>query len=129
MDLMTTLRVQWDRIAAAGAALLGAVVLLVGWLGVSGEGLPSKQLPYIISGGIGGVFLLGVAAVLWLSADLRDEWRVLEEIRVALVQQQAEHLSGGRAYDVPVEAGRLPAREVAGIRARRVRAAADEPAT
>jgi hypothetical protein len=27
-----------------------------------------------------GVFLLGLGGVLWLSADLRDEWRKLDRI-------------------------------------------------
>jgi len=42
--------------------------------------LPAEQLPYIISAGIGGMFLLGLGAMLWLSADLRDEWRKLDRI-------------------------------------------------
>lgn len=84
---MIVLRAHWDRATAALAAAGGFVVLLLGWIGVSGEGLAAKQLPYMISGGIGGIFLLGLAAVLWLSADLRDEWRVLEEIRAALAEE------------------------------------------
>jgi len=40
--------------------------------------------PYIISGGIGGVFFLGLGATLWISADLRDEWRKLDRIEEAL---------------------------------------------
>jgi hypothetical protein len=52
----------------AGAA--GAVALFVGYLGVSGTLDPGKQLPYLISGGVGGLFLLGVAAALLFSADL-----------------------------------------------------------
>jgi hypothetical protein len=52
------------------AAVVGAVALLIGYFGVSGTLDPAKQLPYLISGGIGGLFLLGVAAALLFSADL-----------------------------------------------------------
>jgi hypothetical protein len=52
------------------AAVVGAVALLVGYFGVSGTLDPGKQLPYLISGGIGGLFLLGLAAALLFSADL-----------------------------------------------------------
>ena len=52
------------------AGLCGAVALLIGYFGVSGTLDPAKQLPYLISGGVGGLFLLGVAAALLFSADL-----------------------------------------------------------
>lgn len=52
------------------AAVVGAVALLIGYFGVSGTLDPGKQLPYLISGGVGGLFLLGVAAALLFSADL-----------------------------------------------------------
>jgi hypothetical protein len=80
VDLVTFLRNQWDRVAAWALVLLGALFLLLGWLGVSDAILTTEQLPYIISGGLGGVCCIGLGAVLWLSADLRDEWTALREI-------------------------------------------------
>ncbi len=64
------LQLQWDRTLAWVLVAAGAVALIVGWVGVSGTAYSAEQLPYIISGGIGGIFLLGVGATLWLSADL-----------------------------------------------------------
>jgi hypothetical protein len=40
--------------------------------------------PYLISAGLGGLYLLGVSTALWLSADLRDEWRKLDRIEKAI---------------------------------------------
>jgi len=80
MDLSTFIRSQWDRVGAWGAIGIGALILLIGWLGVSNTVYPAEQLPYIISGGLGGVALIGIGAMLWLSADLRDEWTELHEI-------------------------------------------------
>jgi hypothetical protein len=73
-------KAQWDRTIAIGLALLAVLVLVVGWIGVASTSYPAEQLPYIISGGIFGVVLMGAAATLWLSADMRDEWRKLDEI-------------------------------------------------
>lgn len=84
MDLMTRMRSQWDRLLAAVAAVAGIVVLILGWLGVSSTAYPAEQLPYVISGGIGSLFLLGLSAALWLSADLHDEWRKLDRIEQAI---------------------------------------------
>lgn len=84
MDIVKWLRLQWDRVAAWVAIVLGLLVLLLGWIGVSGTEYPAEQIPYIVSGGLFGVFLLGVGAVLWLSADLRDEWRKLDRIEEVL---------------------------------------------
>jgi hypothetical protein len=84
MDIVRWIRLEWDRFGAWVCVGAGAVVVLVGWLGVSRTAYPAEQIPYIISGGVGGVFLLGLGAMLWLSADLRDEWRKLDRIEEAI---------------------------------------------
>lgn len=50
----------------------GAIAVAIGYWGVSGTLDPGKQLPYIISGGIGGVFLLGTGAAFLFSSELAD---------------------------------------------------------
>ena len=80
MELGKWLRVEWDRGAAIACVVLAALLLVIGWFRMSSTPYPAEQLPYILSGGIGGVFLLGIGATLWLSADLRDEWRKLDSI-------------------------------------------------
>ena len=84
MNLGNWLRLAWDRAAAVALIAAGAVALILGWVGVSGEAFPAKQLPYLISGGIAGVFILGVGTMCWLSADMRDEWTKLDRIEDAL---------------------------------------------
>ena len=84
MSMMQLARAQWDRTLAVVATVAGVILLIIGWVGVSGTGFVSEQLPYIASEGLGGVFLLGLGGMLWLSADLRDEWRELRAIRVRL---------------------------------------------
>jgi hypothetical protein len=90
MDLMTKARSQWDRLLALAAAVAGAIVLITGWLGVSRTAYPAEQLPYIISAGLGGLFLLGISSTLWLSADLHDEWRKLDRIEQAIRSGEAD---------------------------------------
>ena len=84
MELMTFVRQQWDRVAAGALLILGSVVILLGWLGVSGTTHVAAQLPYFISGGLFGLFLLGIGHMLWTSADIRDEWSELRAIRLPL---------------------------------------------
>lgn len=82
------LRVQWDRAGAVAAGLVGLGVLVLGWAGVSGTPHIAEQLPYFISGGLVGLFFLGLGVALWLSADLRDEWRELRALRLLLADSQ-----------------------------------------
>lgn len=84
MNIAKWLRLQWDRALACALVIAGVGALIAGWVGVSGSAYAAGQLPYIISGGIGGIFLLGVGGTLWLSADLRDEWRKLDRIEESL---------------------------------------------
>ena len=78
------LRAQWDRVAAWTAAALGGLLLLIGYFKVSGTAFPAEQIPYLVSAGLGALFLLGIAGTLWISADLRDEYAKLDEIARAL---------------------------------------------
>ena len=80
MGLWRFIRNQWDRVGAVLCVVAGAVALVVGWFGVSGTLDTAKQLPYVVTGAMLGLFLLGVGALLWLAADLKDEWRKLDDI-------------------------------------------------
>ena len=84
MDMFKLVKKQWDRSAALILTIVGAIMLISGWVGVSGTNVLSLQAPYVVSGGLGGIFVLGVGATLWISADLRDEWRKLDRIEKAL---------------------------------------------
>ncbi len=84
MDKMTYLRAQWDRALAIALVALGFLLLLLGWFGVRDTAYPAEQIPYIVSGGLFGLFASGLGAVLWISADLRDEWRKLDDLEQAV---------------------------------------------
>lgn len=89
MSRLDALRALWDRALALGLLLVGVVVLIVGWKQVSDTPFPAEQLPYMISAGIGGLCLLGLAGTIWLSADLRDEWHKLDSVDVHLAGIEA----------------------------------------
>jgi hypothetical protein len=89
VEFLSWVRDQWDRVGAVVLVVAGALALLLGWLGISDAVLPSEQLPYLLSGGLVGVFLLGLGTTLWLSADLRDEWRKLDRLE-DLVRGEAD---------------------------------------
>jgi hypothetical protein len=116
MEFLKVLRDQWDRAAAVAAGLIGVAALMLGWLRTSDALYPAQQLPYLLSGGLGGLFLLGITATAWLSADLRDEWRKLDgmEQEMAELNSQLKRLEtaapGARPIrlvdDRPVPVGR-----------------------
>ncbi len=94
MDFLKLIRAQWDRSAAVAALVIGVLALILGYVGISGTGFSAEQMLYIVSGGITGLFCLGIAATLYLSADLRDEWRKLDDIEqrlAALPTVDGEH--------------------------------------
>jgi hypothetical protein len=84
MDLKTWLRAEWDRVAGYALIGLGALCLLLGYLGVSDSPYVAEGLSYVMSGGIGGLFLLGAGATLLITADLHDGWRKLDRVEQAL---------------------------------------------
>jgi hypothetical protein len=59
---------------------LGALALLLGWYGVSGQALTAKQLPYLVSGGLTGIGLLLIASVFLATEDVRRQLDRLGEV-------------------------------------------------
>jgi hypothetical protein len=89
VDLKTWLRAQWDRVLGAGAVVAGVVAILLGYHGVSRTPFPAEQIPYVISGAVLGIALIGIGLTSWLSADLRDEWRKLDRLERLLEESEA----------------------------------------
>ena len=108
-SLMAVMRAQWDRLLAVGCVVVGAIVAILGWVGISGTALAYRQLPYLISGGVGGALFVGVGLTVYLSADLQDEWRKLDSLQEDLrkvidVINVEEHTQGVRAAPLPEDA-------------------------
>jgi hypothetical protein len=71
---------------------IGALFMLFGWFGVSREAIVGKQIPYLVSGGIGGVFFTVLGAYFLGTQELRNDSgrldrleRMVEELHLALL--------------------------------------------
>ena len=96
MNVKNYLRCQWDRAGAVLCLAVGVVALVVGYVGVSGTRETADQIPYVVSGGMVGLFLLGAGVMLWLSADMRDEWRKLDSIDRHLAAEASAETAGAQ---------------------------------
>jgi len=74
---------------------LGALFILIGWIGVSGTPILAKQIPYVVSGGIAGVFLAVAGAYFLGTEELRKDSgrldrleRMVEELHLALLTRE-----------------------------------------
>lgn len=81
---------------AQGWALvaLGGIVLVVGYMGIARQALIAKQLPYLASGGLGGLALVALGALFIVSEDLRHDTRRLDalEERVDHIEEMVSDL-------------------------------------
>jgi hypothetical protein len=71
---------------------VGGLLVLLGYLGVSREAIVAKQIPFVVSGGIGGVILCILGAYFLGTEEIRkDSGRLdrletmVQELRSALV--------------------------------------------
>jgi hypothetical protein len=101
MELRRFLMQNKTRACAALAFVTGAVALVIGWHGTAHSSLTSEQIPYLVSGAIFGLFALGTAGILWLSADLRDDYDKLDEIARALHGLSADEVGRGGSTPRP----------------------------
>ena len=112
---------QWDRVIGWALVAGGAVLTVTGGLNVAAAEDQLDQLSYLATGPALGLFLLGLGAILIVTADLRDDWAKLDEVMRAL-QPRETPPSDGLAVEItlpetPASSMRvgLPVLAVAGI--------------
>ena len=83
-------------------APLGFLLVLVGWYGSAGSGLVFEQVPYVVSGGLGGLALVIVGCTLyacwWITRAIREQ----RERHQELAAQQGEMVAALRELSAEV---------------------------
>ena len=97
MRAAARLRAGWDWAAGFTLIGLGAVAVIGASLGVSESHYVSDQMSFMVSGGLGGLLLLGAGAVLVVTAGLADEWRKLDRITALLPGARPDREAGALA--------------------------------
>lgn len=67
---------------------IGGVLVVIGYIGVSGKDTEALQLPYLASGGIGGLALVAAGSAFLISADVRHDRQRLARIEGELLELQ-----------------------------------------
>jgi hypothetical protein len=81
-----SLKARWRASLGWIGIAAGAVAIAAGWFGVSGETIVAKQLPYLISGGLGGLVLVGTGVGLLIAEDLRSERERVGRLEAELLE-------------------------------------------
>lgn len=101
------LRVRYGRLLGLLFCVAGFITIALGWNGMAREACADCQLPYIVSGGAGGLGLILFGVGLLVMSQFRAERdRLAEQIAEAirpLVQATAENGAGGQGKVVAGE--------------------------
>src|SRR5690349_6998105 len=77
-------KLDWRQAAGIGLSILGPLLMLLGWYGLSGTNRTSEQLSYFLSGGVGGAAILACGLALLISyehvADRESMARLVERL-------------------------------------------------
>lgn len=91
----------WRWVAAATRPVvgwvlvgIGGLVILLGYVGVANEAIVAKQLPYLISGGIGGVALVAVGTYFLGTEEIRRDSGRLDRLERMVGELHAVLLAG-----------------------------------
>ena len=83
---------------AAALTIAGLVAVLVGYLGVRDESHIELQLPYLISGGLGGLVLMGLGALVLIQYQMRIQARRFAEMTDSLDEWKEQALAELRSF-------------------------------
>jgi hypothetical protein len=79
---------------------VGLLAIFLGWFGVSGSALVAKQLPFLISGGIGGIALVAIGAVILGTEDMRKDSGRLDRLEKQVADLHSTLLARADAPDI-----------------------------
>ena len=82
-----------------GLMVLGVVLVALGWYGASGESEVWKEIPYLASGGFGGLTVTVIGAALYLRASLARANRLTLLRLLAEQRAQTDRLVGALTPD------------------------------
>ncbi|MEA3018931.1 MAG: hypothetical protein QOI47_455 [Actinomycetota bacterium] len=86
------------RAAAVVLTVAGLVAVLIGYLGVHDQSHIELQLPYFISGGVGGLALMGLGALALIQLQMRVQARRFAEVTDALDEWKEQALAEIRGF-------------------------------
>jgi hypothetical protein len=75
---------RWRAVLAWVLMLAGGVAILVAWYQVRDLPEVYLQMPYLISGGVGGAVLIGLGAALLITQDFRDDKQRLSSLETKI---------------------------------------------
>ncbi len=75
---------RWRAVVAWVLMLAGGIAILVGWYQVRDLPEVYLQMPYLISGGVGGAMLIGLGAALLITQDFRDDKQRLSALETKI---------------------------------------------
>lgn len=117
------------RIAAGLLIVAGLVAVLVGYLGIRDESEVVLQLPYAISGGVGGLAVILLGAVTLIYSQMREQAQHAAEVVDSLEEWKEAALTEVRQFleEATIEVDladvvQPPATNGKGSRARKARA-------
>ena len=87
-------------LAAVAFVVLGGIMMVIGWLGVSQATEVIDQLPYLFSGGIGGLVCLLIGLGLYIARNHAREQARIDELNEHL---RALELGLGGEFDEVLE--------------------------
>jgi hypothetical protein len=86
------------RSAAGALVVIGMIAVVAGYLGVRDQSDVVLQLPYAISGGVGGLGLILVGALVLVYAQMREQTQRAAEIIDSLEEWKEAALAEVRAF-------------------------------
>ena len=83
---------------AAALTVAGLIAVLVGYLGVRDQSHIELQLPYLISGGLGGLVLMGLGALVLIQYQMRIQARRFAEMTDTLDEWKEQAFAELRSF-------------------------------
>ena len=103
-DDRTSLSMRSAKIVALILAVAGFAMIVLGWNGMTNASTTDAQLPYVLSGGFGGVALILFSVGLLVVAQIRTERRKLTDVLAVMAIAVGQTASAG----TPAPAGVAP---------------------